>query len=374
MTTVLVPLDGSALAERALPYAVALASAAGGKLLLVRAMLPYVYLEDGHTRVLHRHPRAEAELAAAAEDVRAQGVAVEQHVLDGGQAADAIPAAVARLGADLVVMSTHGRGGLGRFLYGSVADAVLRTVTVPVLLVPAACERSWPAQGRLRALVPLDGSDLAGRALAAVRDLARAVPMEAVLARVVPRGPLEGAGLGVPPVHGMPLPRDPREDVAAARAELDDEAARLEGAVDVGGVRVEVGPPAPTIAALAREESADLIVMSTHGRGGLTRMVMGSVTTGLLHRADVPLLVVPARVPADHGLAAGPAAPPPAEPTEPVALSPSELALVQYGLEVLLASGGPDEQLKKPVRALLDRLDEIRRAPAPSGAGADGPD
>jgi nucleotide-binding universal stress UspA family protein len=357
MTTVLVPLDGSALAERALPYALALARAASGKLLLVRAVLPSLYLENGHTRVLHRHPRAEAELAAAAERVREQGIAAETHLVEDSPAADAIMAAVGRFGADLVVMSTHGRGGLGRFLYGAVADAVLRAITVPVLLVPAACERGWTTGQRLRVLVPLDGSDLASRVLTAVRDLGRVVPLEVVLARVVPSALLENAALAaVPPTaYQTAGPSQQNEEVAAARRELEDEADRLAGALPVAGLRVEVGSPASTIATLAREEDVDLIAVSTHGRGGLTRMVLGSVTTGLLHRATVPLLVVPARASAEHILPAEPAEAPAAETTTPVALSQSELALVQYGLE-LLAAGERDEARAAPVRALLERL------------------
>ena len=82
-------------------------------------------------------------------------------------------------------MSTHGHGGLGRWLYGSVADEVLRRVPVPVLLVSAVCAQTWAQDQPLRVVAPLDGSDLAEEALGPARDLAATLGNELLLLGVV---------------------------------------------------------------------------------------------------------------------------------------------------------------------------------------------
>jgi nucleotide-binding universal stress UspA family protein len=375
MTAVLVPLDGSELAERALPYALELARATHGRLLLVRAVLANAYEgEGGAARRVPLYPRVQVELEAVAERLRAAGVDVQTHVAFGIAAADSILAAAAEHGADLVVMSTHGRGGLGRFLYGSVADEVLRRGDVPVLLVSAGCEGAWPSGATLRVLVPLDGSDLSQRALEPLADLARALPLELILARAVPMPAVPMAMFGDETNYTVALAPDPGAAAAAARAELEDEAARLAGRLDVADLRVEQGRPAATIAALAREEGAHLIAMSTHGRGGLSRLVMGSVATGTLQHATVPLLLVPAAVrdAGVHDRAASGAsraaaasaqdqAPPAAAATATPAgttlvLSESELALVEYGLEMLQLGAERDELRAGAIRDLRRRL------------------
>jgi hypothetical protein len=158
---------------------------------------------------------------------------------------------------------------------------------------------------------------------------------------------------------------------------LEEQAARLAGVFDVADVRVEQGQPAATIAALAREEGAHLIAMSTHGRGGLTRLVMGSVATGTLHHATVPLLLVRAAVQdaaAVHddaavnealSAAAAPGAPEPARPNAAAGAAPvgttlvlngAELALVEYGLEMLQLGAERDAERAGALRALRDRL------------------
>src|SRR5206468_6330629 len=105
-------------------------------------------------------------------------------------------------------------------------------------------------------------------ALGPLAALARAMPVEAVLVQVVPPPAIDGAALGFPPTYAVPYAPDPDEQLRTARCDLEDEASRLAGTVPVAGVRVELGPPATTIAEVAREEGAHLIAMSTHGRTG----------------------------------------------------------------------------------------------------------
>ena len=148
---IVVPLDGSPLAEQVLPHVEALARAFDSTVTLVRATSPPgpIIVDTAGTLpvggpgapVVDPTPLVEAEREAAAryleelvDRLRGQGIAVESSLPEGG-AADAIGAQARALGADLIAMTTHGRGGLGRLVFGSVADAVLRQAPCPVLLV-----------------------------------------------------------------------------------------------------------------------------------------------------------------------------------------------------------------------------------------------
>ena len=147
-STVVVPLDGSALAERAVPYATQLVRHGGARLVLVRAALAHTVpgVDPTDTQVAVTEC-AERELETAAKHLRGQGLSVETHVYY-GEAAWAIADVAERQSAELLVMSTHGRGGLGRWVYGSVADKVLRGADVPVLLVRThpIREKTWAGE------------------------------------------------------------------------------------------------------------------------------------------------------------------------------------------------------------------------------------
>lgn len=277
---ILVPLDGSRRSERVLPYAAGLAKAFGGKLILLHDET--VGLGGNDTPVAADAVRRITDLARSLEEM---GVPVRMRVVH-GPAAEAILRAADEEHADVIVMSTHGRGGLGRWLYGSVADEVLRHTTLPIVLISAACDRSWSIEGPFRLLVPLDGSPLAEAALGQAGEVADALAAELVLLRVVE--PADGfAALGT-----AYLP-------AQSQAVLDEAQAYLDGISTSPSVAgrattrlVAAGDPAAKIAAAARDQNVDLIVMSTHGSGGLARLTMGSVATSVLHRAATPLLLV----------------------------------------------------------------------------------
>lgn len=327
LQAIAVPLDGSALARRALPYAVHLCRRANARLVLVRAVgSPGAGLVTNASAARVAAARqamelqaAESEMAATADELRAEGLTVEVHVQMRG-AVDLILDVAQLDGVDLVAMSTHGRTGIGRFLYGSVADEVLRRAEVPVLLVPPGCERPWPSDRRLRVLVPLDGSALAEDALGPARALAEVLGADLVLVQVV-----RPADVSTP----LTVRSDAEATEEEAKAYLDAVAASLRApsfAVATRASAREVGQPASALARMAREEQADLIVMATHGRGGLARLVLGSVATDLLPRADVPIAFVrPAalrRVPV--ALEAKGAAGPP-EQRPPAFISPTVL-------------------------------------------------
>ena len=270
--TIVVPLDGSPLAEQALPFAERLAASTSAQLVLARAE----GTENG----------ARAYLEGIESQLTALGLSV-QPVVEKGDPATAIIERARTSGADLIIMSTHGRSGPGRWLYGSVADEVLRHAPVPILLVPAIATQPWPPDRAPTVLVPLDGSKLAEAALAPAQVLAQHLGSEVILLEVVPPPPVSAYGDG-----SFVAAFDPREELALDEDYLSKIAARLKPDVRQVRIRTDVGPPATIIADTASREHADLIVMATHGRSGLARVVVGSVATGTLHRARIPLLLV----------------------------------------------------------------------------------
>lgn len=284
--TILVPLDGSELAERALPYAEVLARASRCRILLLRVVpATHVILGDPMTDQAKAVREAESYLADVVARLKTPQI-IESAVFI-GDPADSIVEEVGLRNVDLIVMSTHGRSGLGRWVYGSVADQVMRRAMVPVLLIPASCRAEWWSHRPSRVLVPLDGSDLATTALPMASKLVSWLGGELFLLRViVPTTPVYADGA---PHTG--IDRESERDVA--RQYLEEVAAGLRE----GGQNVKLvdayGPAPAMIAATAADQQVDLIAMSTHGRGGITRLLMGSVATGVVQQASVPVLIVP---------------------------------------------------------------------------------
>jgi len=188
-TKILVPLDGSDLAEQVLPHALMLADAFDAAVRLLRVVegpddldLTSVTREQSEALRL-----AEDYLRGAAEYCSVLGVPVDIALAMGSPARQIVREALA-IGADLIAMATHGRGGLGRWMIGSVADRVVRAATIPVLVVPARAAARQPGFHRL--LVPLDGSALAEAALPHALLLARTFNATVELLSVVPRSDL----------------------------------------------------------------------------------------------------------------------------------------------------------------------------------------
>ena len=143
-THLVVPLDGSFFAEKALPYALELASKFGGRITLVQipqdppVVVSELGMESADFYMQMRdtfHGEAEAYLKQVAADLQEQGFEVSTMVREGTPVADTLIKAVYSINADALVMSTHGRSGLGRLVFGSVAEQVLRQSRIPVLLV-----------------------------------------------------------------------------------------------------------------------------------------------------------------------------------------------------------------------------------------------
>ncbi len=286
MTTILVPLDGSPLAEHALPVATALARAGNARLVLAYAR----WIANA------TDPRA-PDLERIAEALRADGLTVEthaRHLPSTEESGATLLTAAAEFKAGLIVMATHGHGGLGRVLYGSVADQVLRQTTVPLILVPPHSAGAWPADRPLRVLVPLDGSERAEAVLGPLQATLGRLAAEFVLLRVA-----DSIDYARPHGDQCDLCRtarlagyEPDIEPVRVRAYLDGVAARLRAGGLKVHVRGEMGEAASVIVRLAQERQVDLIAMATHGRGGLHRLILGSVATDTLRRAPVPLFLV----------------------------------------------------------------------------------
>jgi nucleotide-binding universal stress UspA family protein len=287
--TILVPLDGSSLAERALPWAQRLAAAADGRLILLRVVRGPPPSAAGEP-LREGVPRHEAEAYLHRLARRLGTTPVDPVVLE-GDAAQTILGESARRGIELIVMSTHGRAGIGRWISGSVADAVMRQAGVPVLLVPAACASGgWPTDRAPRILVPLDCSPLSEAVLPGAAGLAAPSGAELILLSVTPH--LVAADL-----YGRVYVDYEGPDRAARRRYLEGVARGLRAAGRAVRTRDGFGPVAAVIGDVAREEGVDLIAIATHGRGGATRLVLGSVALGVVQGATVPVLVVrPAEV------------------------------------------------------------------------------
>jgi nucleotide-binding universal stress UspA family protein len=300
--TILLPTDGSRLAARAIPYALRLARAPHARLVLVRAYLPP---DDMLPLRLEFPDRSRTELAeidrrqamagfeAEVERLRKIGCAVESR-FEEGRAADVIFAIARAEHASVVVMATHGRGGIGRCLYGSVADDVIRRMPIPVLLVSNVCNSSWIGEKPGRILVPLDGSRLAAQVLSPAMALADNLGTgEIILLAVVE------PAVGVYPDAEVQVVSDPAREHKQANEYLlmvaSEMASSAPGPVSY---RVEYGDPALTIASVAREQGVDAVAIATHGRSGAARLIVGSVATRTLQLATVPVLVYrPVEVP-----------------------------------------------------------------------------
>lgn len=277
--TLLVPLDGTPEAAVALPPARALAAATGGSITLLRVVREAADLAE-----------AQAYLARVARELEGAGLRLATAVRV-GDTADEIAAEARERHADLLVMAR--RGAPGRAVPVSVTGRVLAELPLPMLLVRPGRRRVT----RLRTLlVPVDGTPGGALALAAASGLARPTDARIVLLQVVAPLPayvydwLPGASVG-----GFV---DPRWD-EAARLSAERYVALLVETRLQAGLRAEgrvvlgvFGTVAETIARVADEVDADLVVMSTHGLAGPIRSVLGSVAEAVVEAAEQPVLLV----------------------------------------------------------------------------------
>lgn len=303
---ILVPLDGSALAETILPHAVRLAHATHGTLILLR-VVPLPVLTDPLTGAVPGMAgtydawegdavEAHDYLTSVIERLDTADLTIQTAVLDGDPASTIVAYAQERAAGLLIAMATHGRSGLGRWVFGSVAERVLHASPVPLLLArppvgqPVVVELAAP-YGHI--LVPLDGSTVAEQAIDPARQLAVALDATLHLAAVVPiRDDRAAAAGGVVPPHLSPAAHEERD-------RLEQYLVTTAAGLLTGGLRVETqvlyGHPAAAILRESEYSEADLIIMATHGRSGLQQLWLGSVALKVVQGTTRPVLLVRAQ-------------------------------------------------------------------------------
>ena len=297
-TRIVIPLDGSALAQAALPYALTLADIGHGSLTLLQAVPPLHVTWDYNIPYdaaieAARLASAEGTLDTLAQRLRAAPRRIETQVTVGDPAGE-ILAYTERMEQDLIVMATHGYGGIAHWAFGSVARKVLTAATVPTLIVrpkqaPAHPEQPVPIRN---ILVPLDGSGHAEAVLPLVRDLAPALGAQVTLVRVVTTPP--PAFVVVPDV-ALP-PAYLRSALGEARERVEADLQQVSADLGTAGVTVislmPTGQAAAELLDLLREGAYDLVAMTTHGRTGIKRWTMGSVAERLVEASHTPVLLL----------------------------------------------------------------------------------
>lgn len=297
---ILVPLDGSPRAERALPVAAQIARATGGSLLLVQVIrLPLDYSGGLAPAPLLTDQFIESETSATRDYLTALaaspllcGIVTRTHVSFGLPAQYLIAVAETQ-GIDLIVLCSHGRTGFTRWALGSVAHSLVHQSTIPLLVLrqpddAALVKTRYP----LRVLIPLDGSALSEAALIPAAHLVAALAASAQgtlhLTQVIKTTTQESVA------------REYDEALQHTRAYLKSVAERVQPTLNDLHLALTFSiesdaDVASTLVNLAEQEGAvgcDLIAMSTHGRGGLKHWVMGSVTERILNTTRLPMLIV----------------------------------------------------------------------------------
>lgn len=295
----LVPLDGSALAESALAWAISVAQP-GAELLLLRVVPPPGALRDAVGNLLvsasefaDRYRSDARETFDHAESTTAipDGLTVEEIVVASADPAGAILRVAAERDASMIVVASAGRGSLGRITFGSVADRIARQADRPVLVVRAAERAGQGAVQVNRVVVPLDGSPVAAAAIPPATGLARSLGVGVALVTAVDTD----RSTSLARVYASSFSEELHQKLVKQEATFAGE--MLDGVaaeIRKGGIPVSVavidGPAAASIADVT--QSGDLIVMMSHGRGGVQRWLIGSIAEKLVREAPVPVVLL----------------------------------------------------------------------------------
>lgn len=294
-TRLLIPLDGSKTAEQVMPCA---------RTFVDRFELPVELLAVVDIGPLLTSVEQARRFDKLVEEASRQGKAYLERVsgrfvgsrvrrrVEQGNAADVIIEKTEKNKSTLIAMTTHGRSGVDRWLLGSVAEKVLRTTTNPLLLVRATQEGTAVGEASFRSIVvPLDGSELAETVLPTVVRIAKKLGLEVFLIRAYsnPYSPFISGG-GHYAVNVDELLKDIRDE---ARNYLEKKLTELQKwGVERISYLLHEGIAADEIVAVAGETPESLIVMCSHGRSGMKRWLLGSVTETVVRHSRCPVLVL----------------------------------------------------------------------------------
>jgi nucleotide-binding universal stress UspA family protein len=295
--TVLVPLDGSETGERALPWAKAVAGSTAQIVLMevtplastVRSIGGQVIgtaetIQEGYRQMAERQLGDAVEKWFGKDDKVSTVIAI-------GDPGEQILAVAEERGADLIVMSSHGRGAIGRFVSGSVADRIVRHAPLPVMIVGPEGEIATDAKIN-RVIAPVEDTDLSRAALPVAGEIAKLADVPVVVLNVVV--PTSDIATLYPGMVGT-IPASAIDDsleqlTAASKAIVEQAVTSLKRAgVDASGEVYQGGAANSIMAAL---QPGDVIVLSSHARSGLARWVIGSTSMKLIRNGQAPVVVV----------------------------------------------------------------------------------
>lgn len=293
----LVPLDGSELAELALPYAEELGGKLGTEIILAQVVNTPKDAQDTAIQV-YLHGVASVTARNAMKHVPKLGgeeIRTRTEILV-GDPAEVLLEYAEKESVDLILMATHGRTGIRRWALGSVATKIATAADCPVVLIRArGARKDVREKGAIRRiLVPLDGSKASEKVLPHVRELVNGLKAEVTFFQTIQ--PLYNA-VGTPDgiIYVPYTPEEMKSFVVGAEDYLARACAPFRELGIAVHQKVTLGDPAEEIIRFADESSADLVAMATHGRTGIYRWMIGSVADKVLHAGNTPIFVVRTR-------------------------------------------------------------------------------
>ncbi len=279
---ILVPLDGSTLAEHVVPAALYLAEAMKGSITFLTVVAKKSGVDSNLTIRAIQTGSYEADLYLRSLKKRflPSLVPIETAVITGKPDQEIVKFAE-KNEFELIIMSTHGRSGITRWSFGRTADKVLRRSPCPAVILRSQ-QDIRPEQFK-RVLLPLDGSPLAERVLEPTLEMIRALDIELYLVQVVEKGSFYGFGHNEDHIES---------EVEKARTYLDELRERALPPGVVVHAHVEVGSAADVIVDYAKAEEIDLILVSSHGDTGFDSWMFGSVAEKVMKGAPCAILVI----------------------------------------------------------------------------------
>jgi len=294
---ILVPLDGSKVSEQVLPYVSTFAAALGSEVTLLRCIEPIAedMADPAHgiflDRVLESFlARAKEYLDSVSAPLRATGLKVTTMSHEGDPATKIVDEA-AKDPSTLVAMSTHGRSGVTRWVLGSVANKVLQATDNPMLVVHPHETGTTTGKAKLpNMVVPLDGSKVAEQILPHATAIAKALAQKVVLVRVTP-APSDYYRYMEYPVGRYQDFSKEVDDLAQQYLQVMTEKLHAQG-IQAVEHRMMHGQPAVAVIDVVKEVPQCLVAMTTHGRSGVGRWVLGSVADRVVRHSGAPVLLI----------------------------------------------------------------------------------
>jgi nucleotide-binding universal stress UspA family protein len=288
---ILVPLDGSDLAEKALPYTKTIAKLKNSEVILFAVSI---------TNAGGRRDRLlKSYLDVNAKGLESHGIKVSTVVTYGDTAEEIIEYADKNK-VELIIISTHGYSGIKRWMLGSVTQKVLYGTCTPVLLIKSKSPEISEVEFK-KILLPLDGSPFSEVAFPFVKELVKETKTEIIL--------LEVSELPIVPSYGsrpinptwekyqdtmwLELQKQATEYLGKIKSDLSEKGFKVKSQV----IKGQPGEISQNIMQVAKEEKADLVIITTHGRTGVSRWVYGSVTNRIVEEASQPVLLIRPSIP-----------------------------------------------------------------------------